>query len=480
MKKITSLFIFCLTLLLVENTYSQTFPKETWQKIQHTDFYGWRSDLLNQVQEYVVDSTATTGMMVIHEGRVMFQYGNISENSYIASCRKSILAMLYGKYVSNGTIHLDETLEELGIDQQEQLLDIEKKARIKDLISARSGVYLPSSNSGDMQHLGPKRGSMKPGEYWLYNNWDFNMAGHIFEMKTKRNIYDEIESQFAVPLSMQDWDRTIQEKSGDLTASDILAYHIWFSARDMARLGLLMLNHGKWDDQQIIEKEWVEEMTTAKSTFEDLDQVAPFINDDGTNFSYGYMWWLWDTSEDDIMHGAYSAQGAYGQNITVIPNINTVIVIKTNALYERQYGNHHTLIRKVAKSYNSQLDKKLKSLANALNEEDIAPFISAFQENTPPKNLLDFQSILNNMGYYYVERKEYTEALKIFELNVKLNPDTWNAYDSQAEAYFLLKNYSKALASYEKAILLNPKNQFNNNERVEYICKRIQSKLKGN
>ncbi|HTE00588.1 MAG TPA: hypothetical protein VK668_14945 [Mucilaginibacter sp.] len=43
-------------------------------------------------------------MMIIRNGKVVYHFGNLAENSYIASCRKSLLALLYGKYVLNGTI----------------------------------------------------------------------------------------------------------------------------------------------------------------------------------------------------------------------------------------------------------------------------------------------------------------------------------------------------------------------------------------
>lgn len=477
MKNITSILVFITCLFQTLNSFAQTFPKEKWSKIEHPDFYGWSSEQLVELREYVIDSTATTGMMIIHHGKVVYDYGNITENSYIASCRKSIMAMLYGKHVANGTIDLNETMADLGIDKSEQLLDIEKTATVKDIISARSGIFLPASNPGDMQQFGPKRGTVKPGEFWLYNNWDFNMAGHIFELKTKRNIYDEIESQFAIPLNMQDWDRSIQEKSGDLFASDHLAYHIWFSVRDMARIGLLMLNEGRWGNDQIMEEKWVKEMTTPKSSFEDLEKVYPFYKNNGVKLSYGYMWWLWETPEDDIMNGAYSAQGAWGQNITVVPKMDLVIVIKTNDLYERRRGDHYYMIDQIVKAYHPKTAESLSELAKALEEPDIAPFVKAFQKQTHPKDLLDYTSLINNMGYYYVEKKEYTEALKLFELNVDRNPESWNVYDSQGEAYLLLKDYTKSLEAYQKAISLNLQNQYNNNERVEYICKRIRLKL---
>ncbi len=54
----------------------------------------------------------------------------------------------------------------------------------------------------------------------LYSNWDFNALGGAFEIMTKRDIYDALESDLARPIGMQDFDRSIHRKTGD---SDALA-----------------------------------------------------------------------------------------------------------------------------------------------------------------------------------------------------------------------------------------------------------------
>lgn len=92
--------------------------------------------------------------------------------------------MLYGPFVENGKIKLHTTLEQLGLDDIGGLLPVERKATIKDLLTARSGVYHPASNEGDASAMAPKRGSVQPGSFWLYNNWDFNIAGYILEQQS--------------------------------------------------------------------------------------------------------------------------------------------------------------------------------------------------------------------------------------------------------------------------------------------------------
>ncbi|MDF0717674.1 serine hydrolase [Muricauda sp. 334s03] len=349
--------ICCLTYILVScESKAQTYPDETWSRAENPEAMGWPDVERSNFTRYIIDSTNITGLVLVHKGEIVFEYGDINENSYIASCRKSVLALLYGKYVDNGTIDLDKTLEGLNITDVTELLPIEKKATVKDLISARSGVYLRGSNGGDFRRFAPDRGSVEPGSHWLYNNWDFNVAGHIFEQETKKNIYDEIESQLATPLQMQDWDRSLQEKSGNSDLSKFPAYHMWFSTRDMARIGLLMLRNGKWKNTQVIPKDWVQEVIKQRTSYAEAQKSVPVLKEDGLDLGYGYMWWLIENTNDPKLKNAYSAQGAMGQNITVYPNIDVVLAFKTNSVYRRRNSiqTQMKLVRKAVEIFDAQ------------------------------------------------------------------------------------------------------------------------------
>ncbi len=331
------------------------FAQNEWSYNKNPKNTGWNSDKIEKFNTYIIDSTNVTGLVIIHNSQIIFEYGDIIENSYIASCRKSVLAMLYGKYVENGTINLDKTIEQLEIDDVKGILPIEKRATIKDLISARSGVYHPEGYAGGMQEFAPKRGSIIPSTYWLYSNWDFNVAGFVFEQETKKNIYDEVEEQLAKPLQMQDWNRNLQKKEGDTSISKYLAYPMWFSTRDMARIGLLMLNKGNWNGKQIISESWVEELTKQRTTYQEVNTNVPVFRGTGINFGYGYMWWLFEDMKDKRLKNAYTALGAMGQSITVYPEINVVVAYKTKEAYKRSTDHVAMyLLTKAAELYNPQ------------------------------------------------------------------------------------------------------------------------------
>ncbi len=278
---------------------AQIYPNPTWSYNEDPSKEGWDSKKGSDFRNYLIDSTYITGLQIIHGGKIVFEYGDVVENSYIASCRKSVLAMVYGKHVVSGQININKTLSELNIDDVGGLLPIEKKATIRDLIAARSGVYHTPAYPGGTEQFAPERGSKEPGSYWLYNNWDFNTAFHVFEQETGLDFYDELESQLVEPLHMQDWDRTLQAKYGDTSLSKFITYPIWLSTRDMSRIGLLMLRRGKWNSLQVIEESWIEEMIAYKTSSAEVYTNIPVFRNSGIDFGYGYMWWLWDNPKDE-------------------------------------------------------------------------------------------------------------------------------------------------------------------------------------
>lgn len=66
---------------------------------------------------------------------------------------------------------------------------------------------------------------------------------------------------------------------------------------------------------------------------------------------------------------------------------------------------------------------------------------------------------LNTIGYDLLQEKRTSEAIDVFAVNVKLNPTSWNAYDSLGEGYALAGNKKLAIANYEKSLELNRDNE---------------------
>ena len=108
---------------------------------------------------------------------------------------------------------------------------------------------------------------------------------------------------------------------------------MWFSTRDMARIGYLMLRNGKWKNQQIIPADWVKSSTAIVTTNkEGAENKTAYYN-----FGYSYLWWIWDKpANSGYYEGAYTASGAFGQFITIFPKLDLVIAHKTKPENGRQ------------------------------------------------------------------------------------------------------------------------------------------------
>ena len=304
---------------------SAVYPIPEWQRIAVPESAGFSSAALAAVREKAA-TMPTTGMMVIVGGRVLFEYGDVDTVSYLASVRKSVLSMLYGIYVERGVIDLERTLEQLGIDDLQGLTPAEKQAKVRHILAARSGIYHPASNSGDDLASAPPRGSQKPGEYYLYSNWDFNVLGTIFEQFTGGSIYDALQRELVEPIGMQDFQRELHRRTGDTTRSVHRAYHMHFSVRDMARIGYLMLREGNWNGRQIVPRAWVRESTRAITP---VHEMNPERRRTGP-WGYGYLWWVWDgPNTPPAYRGAFTGLGAVGQHITVLPALDMVVAHKT-------------------------------------------------------------------------------------------------------------------------------------------------------
>jgi len=281
---------------------------------------GWNTEKLKQVKT-MYDEIGSAALMVLKNGKVILNHGNTDKDYNVHSIRKSFLTALIGIAADRQQIDLNKTMAELGIDDKEPLSNIEKSATYRQLIQARSGVYHPAAyETKAMAAARPKRHSHKPGDFWYYNNWDFNVSGRLYEMGTGKNIHIAFGEEIAAPLCMQDFDLSLMRYHYE-EQTLYPAYPFRMTARDMALFGQLHLQDGKWQGKQILPKGWVEESTAIYSQ----------ANDNGSGSGYGYMWWITrvdNTPEHNttIPTGTYSAFGYGGHKITVIPTLDMVVV----------------------------------------------------------------------------------------------------------------------------------------------------------
>lgn len=317
-----SCVIFCVAAL--------SFAAETgiaagrhWQQVASPEELGWSTDSLKAARQFS-ETLDTAAVMIVQDGIVVEQWGPTALPLMCHSVRKSLLSALYGPHVASGQIDLDQTLKQLGIDDNEpSLTDTERQATIRDLLKARSGVYHPALyETAAMAAAKPPRGSHAPGSFWYYNNWDFNTAGSIFENLTGRSVFEEFADRIAGPLGFEDFDRS--RHTSYVTGNDSVhsAYPFELSTRDLARFGMLFLRNGRWGEQQLVPAEWIAESTASYS-------------DTGASGGYGYMWWVAVDGRHfpgvTLPAGSYSARGNRGQYLVVIPEWSLVVCHRVNS-----------------------------------------------------------------------------------------------------------------------------------------------------
>ena len=290
------------------------YPGRHWAKLSSPELAGWSSQSLERARQFSV-SIHSDAVVVVYNGVIVTEWGKSELRMNIHSIRKSIMSAMYGIYSANKQIDITQTLKELGITDVNGLSDEESRATVRDLLSARSGVYHRAAYETDaMEKKRPLRGSHPPGTFWYYNNWDFNVLATIFNQETGKDFFRAFKEDIATPLQMEQFRLDDTTYHYEREHSLHPAYLFRMSALDLARFGLLYLRQGIWDGVSIIPDKWIEESTRLHSVF------RPEKN---RRRGYGYMWY--------VDENVYYAQGTGGQRVFVIPSRSLVVVHRVDS-----------------------------------------------------------------------------------------------------------------------------------------------------
>ena len=95
-----------------------------------------------------------------------------------------------------------------------------------------------------------------------------------------------------------------------------------------------------------------------------------------------------------------------------------------------------------------------------LTAGNISKAVEAYRQikKDTPDNVAVSESRLNGLGYKFLRAKKLPEAIAYFKLNVEFYPNSWNVYDSLADAYMANGEKELAIANYKKSLEMNPKN----------------------
>lgn len=315
----------CLGLGVLVSTFpavvpaAATEPIAEWRQYAAPEEAGFASERLDEARR-IAEKSDSAAVLLVYRGHVLAAWGDVSRPFKCHSVRKSLLSALYGIAVDQGKIDLTRTLADLGVDDQPPLTETEKRATVRDLIMARSGVYHRAAyEPSSMSRRRPERNSHQPGEHFWYNNWDFNTAGAVFERELGATVFESFKAWIAEPIGMEDFrlDRMLDHR--EPCASKYPAYLFRLSARDLARFGWLYACDGKWNGRQVVPAAWVEESTKPHS-------------DAGRRGFYGYMWWVSPAGTPGDMvptlskYDKFIASGTGSQWLLVVPEAEFVFV----------------------------------------------------------------------------------------------------------------------------------------------------------
>ncbi len=314
---ITLFFVLSLVYISLPQVYDPNPEYQTKLK------YG--EPLPEAIQRLLTPETSPVrarSVMVLRNGKVVFEYGPTDKIMNGHSTRKGIMSLLYGIAVEQGLININKTLAELNIDEHIPLTEQEKTATIRDLLMYRSGIFLPAAGEHDDQITKrPKREQFKPGEYLFSNNFDANALGTIFTQETGYSIGEFMEKNLAEPLGMQDFDadNVIMGEPWFWPKNPSLhkMYNTYTSTRDFARVGAMVANYGRWQGNQVVAEDWIKE-----STYPHTDVTNNHINY-GRYEAFGYIWMIDKDNETVWTDG-------YGEHFMIIDMKRNITLVERN------------------------------------------------------------------------------------------------------------------------------------------------------
>jgi CubicO group peptidase (beta-lactamase class C family) len=261
---------------------------------------------------------ATNGIIVRH-GYIAAEFGDVKANDPVYSVAKSFLSTVASVAVAQGLIHnvndpVANYIHDGGYDSAHNV-KITWKEHLQQQSEWEGTLW--SKNANFLGHDDFGAGEMKPraiqdpGTYWEYNDVRINrlslsllrLFGKPLPAVLKENIMDPIGAS-------QDWrwmgyansKVDIDGKQVEsVTGGTRWGGGLWINSEDLARFGLLILNHGKWGEKQLVSAQWLKEATTPSEHGPD----------------YGYLWWL-NTKQKEWPSGPASSFAAIGNGSNTI------------------------------------------------------------------------------------------------------------------------------------------------------------------
>ena len=292
----------------------------------------------------VVDGTYKDlhGILVHRAGRLVieeyfYEYDRDRVHQ-MRSASKSVVSTLVGIAIDRGVLSGDGELVLKRLPYEAYANADPRKGRLtlRDLLTMRSGLACndwDGSSPGNESRVYQSQDWVKfvldlpmvepPGTHGQYCSGNVAVAGRMVERATGTTLPSFAQQQLFTPLGI---DAARVRWNYTLSASNAATFaQLYLRPRDMLKLGVLFQQHGRWQDRQIVSREWVERSTARWSVVGDQD--------------YGYFWWhQW---ADVALPGGNRrvdmvvATGNGGQKIYLVPSLDLVVVM-TGGNYNAQ------------------------------------------------------------------------------------------------------------------------------------------------
>ncbi|HEY8446329.1 MAG TPA: serine hydrolase [Thermomicrobiales bacterium] len=267
------------------------------------------------------DLPHVTGLVVVRHGYIVHEryfgdsYGR-DDPVNVRSITKSVIGTLIGIAVAEGKLKLDQTLGELIPDRIPPEADPRtREITVRHLLTMTSGWawdigtdYQRLIASDDWARLTLSLPVVyEPGTFYAYNTGGSHLLSIILSEVTGQDTADYAQEKLFDPLGIPrpSWQRSPQGKVSG-------GFGLELTPRDMAKLGELYLNEGRWDDQRIVPASYIRHAISVKSS-----------GDSTGGAQYGYQWWVTNT---DGYHAAF-ALGFGGQYVYIVPDLDLTVVI---------------------------------------------------------------------------------------------------------------------------------------------------------
>lgn len=341
-KSLSPLLQICLLLLGSGAVAAPTtvFPGARWEEASPGS-QGVDARKLEDATRLLAAAVGTNGvqeMVIVRHGRMIWKGDSIDRRHGVWSATKSFTSTVLGLLIEDGKCTLDTRLA----DVLPELDPHYPRATLRHFTTMTSGYRaVGDETTGSYKH-GPSGTPFKPNPKPLftppgsqYAYWDSAMntlglaltriAGEPMEALFRRRI--------AEPIGMKNWDW------GDYATVDGLVVnggsgngnkHIFITAQEMARFGLLFLHQGNWNGRQILSKQWIAQATRVQVPAS-IPWAQPESDIDGRGL-YGFNWWRNGLMADgeqkfpDAPEGMFWASGHNNNKCFVIPEWDMVIV----------------------------------------------------------------------------------------------------------------------------------------------------------